>query len=193
VLEGEGLPGLAPGPHLLATAVAREAILDRLMAAVRPAACDQDRNDGLARAVAQRLSFDYEQFASMRMLTLLAPHEVIQLAADGVDFQLHTHRHRSPDDAALLTREIRENRERVERMTGRPATHFCWPSGVYWRTQLATLAAESVVTATTCEPGFARADSEPLLLPRFVDTSFVSDNAFASWLEGTAALGARRP
>ncbi len=191
-LDGDGLPGLGAAKYPLRDQAARDAILETMLAATRAAKFDRFANDGLARSVAERLGISYDRLVSMRMLTLLSPDEVTRLAGEGVDFQLHTHRHRSPDDAALLAREIRDNRERVERMTGRAANHFCWPSGVYFQRQLGTLQLEGVKTATTCEPGLASADSHPLLLPRFVDTSGVSDNVFASWLNGTAALIARR-
>lgn len=191
-LDGNGLPGLKAERYRLDSPAARASIIETLLTASRAAGYDRLANDGLARSIAGRLGFDYDRLAAMRMLTLLAPHEVTELSRQGVDFQLHTHRHRSPDDAALLTREIRDNRERIERMTGRAAVHFCWPSGVYWRRQLKTLEAEGVATATTCEPGMAHADVHPLLLPRFVDTNHVSENTFASWLNGTAALVSRR-
>jgi peptidoglycan/xylan/chitin deacetylase (PgdA/CDA1 family) len=191
-LDGDGLPGLKPVAYPLAEPAARDAIVETLVAASRASNFDRFGNDGVARAVAERLDVDYDRLAAQRMLTLLAPHEVSSLAGQGVDFQLHTHRHRSPDDAALLAREIRDNRQRIERMTGRPAAHFCYPSGVYFRRQLGTLRAEGVVSATTCDPGLAHAGSEMLLLPRFVDTDHVSDNNFSSWITGTAALMSRR-
>jgi peptidoglycan/xylan/chitin deacetylase (PgdA/CDA1 family) len=186
-LEGRGLPGLEERTYSLAAAPDREAIVSRLMEAATRLGYSIPDKDELARQLAGRLSIDYDAFVARRMLTLLSPPEVTALAKASVDFQLHTHRHRSPNDPALLAREIQDNRERIEAMTGRPATHFCWPSGVYWREQLATLEAEGVETATTCDPGLATRTSPRLLLPRFVDTSFVDEMTFLSWVAGPAA------
>ena len=47
--------------------------------------------------------------------------------------------------------------------------------------------ATNVETATTCEPGLAKADYNPLLLPRNVDTMAQSEVMFESWLSGGAA------
>src|SRR5262249_59933469 len=74
-----------------------------------------------------------------------------------------------------------------EAMTGRRPTHFCWPSGVYWPEQVATLEAEGVETGTTCDPGLATPSSRRLLLPRFIDTSLVDELTFRSWVDGPAA------
>lgn len=59
------------------------------------------------------------------------PQEISEIAKDGVDVQLHTHRHRTPDDEALFQREIEDNRRRIESLTGRSPQRFCYPSGVY--------------------------------------------------------------
>ena len=52
------------------------------------------------------------------------------MARAGIDFQLHTHRHRTPLDRDRFVGEIRENRAVVEEMTGsNERVHFCYPSG----------------------------------------------------------------
>jgi hypothetical protein len=50
----------------------------------------------MASGVAQRLGIDYQELRAKRMLQLMNVDEVKELAAEGVDFQLHTHRHRAP-------------------------------------------------------------------------------------------------
>jgi len=49
-----------------------------------------------------------------------------------------------------------------------------------------------VVSATTCDPGLASRDDHTLLLPRFVDTSRVSEAEFVGWLGGVPARVSRR-
>jgi peptidoglycan/xylan/chitin deacetylase (PgdA/CDA1 family) len=117
--------------------------------------------------------------------------EIAELAEAGVDFQLHTHRHRTPLDEDLFRREIRDNRNYVESLTGRVMKHFCYPSGAYRPEFLTWLSAEKIISATTCDTGFATAQSNPLLLPRLVDTMARTDLEFESWVGGVASFLSR--
>lgn len=148
----------------------------------------------LAQRLAEVLGFDYPQFRACRLLQLMNPAEIAELAGQGIDFQLHTHRHRTPDDESLFRKEIRHNRQRLREMTGRDAVHFCYPSGMFQMKNLPWLAAEGVVSATTCQPYLASTANHALLLPRFVDTSAKSTLEFESWLSGVGSLMTlRRP
>jgi peptidoglycan/xylan/chitin deacetylase (PgdA/CDA1 family) len=147
----------------------------------------------LAEAVARRLGLDYDSLIAKRLLHLLNPREVADLAAKGVDFQLHTHRHYAPPDRALFLREINDNRERIRGMVGSEPTHFCYPCGYYEREWLAWLAEAGVTSATTGEPGLASPRTNRLLLPRLVDTAHLAPLEFEAWLGGVGALLPRRP
>jgi len=118
----------------------------------------------------------------------MTPQEISELSANGISFELHTHRHRVPRDQTLFEREIRDNRERLEAITKARTQHFCYPGGDYDRQFLPWLAGEGVVSATTCDPGLSSARAEPLLLPRFVDTTGQTALEFESWLTGVGAL-----
>jgi peptidoglycan/xylan/chitin deacetylase (PgdA/CDA1 family) len=142
----------------------------------------------LAAKLADVLGEDHAALRARRVLTLMTREEAAALAADGVDVQLHTHRHRTPDDRALFLREIADNRSRVDAIRGAPATHFCYPSGIYKPSFLPWLRESGVRTATTCDPGLAGAGTEPLLLPRLVDTSFLSPLDVEGWLTGMSAF-----
>ena len=138
----------------------------------------------IAARLAERLSIDYQELVEKRILQIMNAEEVKELAAAGVDFQLHSHRHRSPLKKELFRKEIRDNREHLARIIPGVRTHYCYPSGAY-RTEFGQwLAGEGVISATTCDAGFATADGNPLLLPRFVDTSGRSDLEFESWVGG---------
>ena len=192
VLDGRGIPGLGDAAYRLNDEKERDRIVSGVNSALARLQYTKTAKDELVRSIAERLDVAFDDLLARRVLTLLNPSEVASLAGQGVDFQLHTHRHRSPNDGPLLVREIRDNRERIEAMTGRPAIHFCWPSGVYWREQLDTLSAEGVTTATTCDPALATRATHPLLLPRFVDTSMIDETTFTSWLNGPAAWMSHR-
>jgi peptidoglycan/xylan/chitin deacetylase (PgdA/CDA1 family) len=141
------------------------------------------QND-IAAHLADRLKIDYERLLSKRILQLMNAQEVRELADAGVDFQLHTHRHRTPVDETLFRREIRDNRERIAAAVSGERKHFCYPSGAYRPEFLRWLAAENIVSATTCDTGLATPESNPLLLPRYVDTTGRTDLEFESWVNG---------
>lgn len=137
-----------------------------------------EQKDQIACRLAERLGIDYQGLRRKRILHLMNADEVRQLAREGVDFQLHTHRHRVPRNEELFLKEIRENRSRVVNVTGRSARHFCYPSGAYRPEFLAWLAQEGLISATTCDTGIAHYDNNPLLLNRLVDTSGRSELEF---------------
>ena len=139
------------------------------------------------------MGIDYAQLVGKRVLQLLRPQEIAELAKEGVDFQLHTHRHRTPLSEVPFRQEIRDNRYSLHSMlSGKTIRHFCYPSGVYEPEFLPWLQAEDVISATTCDPGLASRSSNPLLLPRFIDTTHVTRLEFEGWLSGAASLLPRR-
>lgn len=146
----------------------------------------------LARRLAEILGIDYSAFAAKRMLQLMNAQEVAEIARDGADIQLHSHRHCTPENEVLFRREITENRDRIRALTGTQASHFCYPSGVYRPEFPGWLEKESVVSATTCDAGLVDRSDNPFLLPRFVDTSGRSQIEFESWLSGVGHLVAVR-
>jgi peptidoglycan/xylan/chitin deacetylase (PgdA/CDA1 family) len=147
----------------------------------------RQKDDLLAR-VAYAAGIEYESICRTRLLHLMSPAEIRELAADGFDVQLHTHRHRVSRIRSLFEREIADNRQRIAEVTDRPARHFCYPCGVYrpeYRTWMQALGVES---ATTCNPGLAIRGSDPYLLPRLVDSTSLPDVTFRAWISGVANL-----
>ena len=137
---------------------------------------------------AASLGIDWGNIVRSRILHLMTPEEVADIARRGFDVQLHTHRHRTPRDRSVFYSEMDENRRILEELSGRPAIHFCYPSGDHDPIFLPWLRDLRVGTATTCEVGLARAAHDPLLLPRYVDTMAQSEVMFESWLSGAAGL-----
>jgi peptidoglycan/xylan/chitin deacetylase (PgdA/CDA1 family) len=171
----------------LSNAAARAEARGEILEFSRQQKLSAEEKDALARKLAGLVKVDYDELCENRILHLLTPDEAGQLAAEGVDIQLHTHRHRSPLDHQLFRREIEENRNIILAMTGATARHFCYPSGIYNQSFLPWLNELGVVSATTCDVGFASRSSQRLLLPRLVDTSLSAPVEFEGWLTGVSA------
>lgn len=150
--------------------------------------------DALLETIAARLGVDYAAICAQRILHLMSESEVAEVAKHGVSIQLHTHRHRSPRNVAAFTDEIEVNRKHIAALTGgRPeGWHFCYPNGRHEPEFGPWLRDLEVRSATTCEPGFASPASEPILLPRVVDSELVSEIEFEGWLSGVSAFLPRR-
>jgi peptidoglycan/xylan/chitin deacetylase (PgdA/CDA1 family) len=177
--------GLKP-PLDLRSEQARNGIVQTLMENCARDGLDARQKNEVAARLAHLLGLDYADILSKRILHLMNSQEIAQLAREGVDFQLHTHRHCTPDDKFLFQKELRDNRESLERSAPAQRTHFCYPSGVYSRDFLPWLTEEKVISATTCDVGLAATHSHPLLLPRVVETSSRTALDFEAWLTGVA-------
>jgi len=160
--------------------------------AVEQQALDRAEKTAFARRIAELLSVPFEVLIAKRLFHLLRPDDVRRLAQRGVDFQLHTHRHRSPLDRDLYLREMRDNRTHLEALVGYAPTHLSYPSGV-WRSEfLPWLREAEIASATTAEPGLAEPDDNPLLLPRVMDSEHLTAIEFEGWLTGLMSWLVRR-
>ncbi len=151
------------------------------------------QKDDLAAQFAQAIGFDYAAFCRQRLFQLMTPSEVTEMARAGIDFQLHTHRHRTPLDRETFVGEIRENRKFVEEITGmQDRIHFCYPSGALRPEFLSWLREAGVQSATTCVNGLATRGGDQLMLPRLLDQYGLTEDEFASWVSGLAAFIPKR-
>ena len=89
------------------------------------------QKDEVAAELAALLGEDYCGLKARRLMHLMNPAEVGEVARAGIDIQLHTHRHRLPDDRAPFEREMQDSRRCIIDLTGKAPNHFCYPSGVY--------------------------------------------------------------
>ena len=176
----------------LSSTAARQAAFREIETFVQAQKLSAEDKTALAKVLARQLNLDYDALIEKRIMHLLKPEEVTRLAADGADIQLHTHRHRTPLDRELFLREIEDNRQSIQAMTSLRPSHFCYPSGVYDQRFLPWLQEAGIVSATTCETGFASRSSNQFLLPRFLDSASLSSIEFESWLTGVSAALPRR-
>jgi peptidoglycan/xylan/chitin deacetylase (PgdA/CDA1 family) len=149
-----------------------------------------EEKDDLLAKLSVELKINYAEFCQKRILQVMNADEAEQVAAAGIDIQLHTHRHRVPLDEKLFRREIVDNRQIINGLTGRKnqaeTVHFCYPSGEHHEKFFPWMKSENIVSATTCETALADKTTDPLLLPRLVDTCPLSDIEFEGWLSGVS-------
>jgi len=144
----------------------------------------------LLYALAQGLGIDpVELFERRRVMTLLTLAEIQRSASQGVNIQLHTHRHRFPlDDDAALRKELSDNRSILKAYGFNNLVHLCYPSGVYAGRVLPLLRAVDIETATTSEAGINFSETDPLLLTRFLDSTSIAEVEFAAEMFGVGEI-----
>jgi peptidoglycan/xylan/chitin deacetylase (PgdA/CDA1 family) len=190
IADGEGV-GL-PKSLDLRTESSRSAVVQDLIQISEREHRTGLEKDEIAAQLARVLKIDYDHLRAKRILQLMNQRELQEISRNGVEVQLHTHRHRTPEDEVLFRKEIRENRSTIQRATAMEPVHFCYPSGVYHPAFLPWLRKENVVSATTCDAGLARRRSKRLLLPRFIDHQNRTQLEFESWITGVGDLLAVR-
>jgi peptidoglycan/xylan/chitin deacetylase (PgdA/CDA1 family) len=171
-------------PLDLRTEVGRHQVVRALLDLAGREKMTGQQKDELAARLARFLGIDYQALVVKRILRVMNARELQEVARNGVDVQLHTHRHRTPEDETLFRREIRDNRARIQALVSSTPIHFCYPSGVYRPEFLPWLVKEQVVSATTCDTGLVSRVSGSLLIPRFVDNQCRTPLDFESWISG---------
>jgi peptidoglycan/xylan/chitin deacetylase (PgdA/CDA1 family) len=180
------LPEIGIGGMLIENTPFRQ--MGQVVAAAQGRGLNGEGKHQLLRVMAGRLGVNFEDLLSRRILHLMKPEEVAELASEGVDFELHCHHHRVYRSRELFRNEILENQRALERFGARKPEHFCYPGG-FWLPEFKPWLEElGILSATTCEPGMAASISDPYQLPRFLDVPSVEASEFSAWLSGFASL-----
>ena len=138
--------------------------------------------------IAELLEVDLSQIINNRSFEYLTQNEIRTMAKEGVDFQLHTHSHFFPEEDTIAMNEIKENRDYIERVTGKKATHFCYPSGRIKNGHFSVLKRQKIYSAVTCRPGLNGKDTPKYLLNRFLDSEAIPWIIFQAELSGFMPL-----
>ena len=139
----------------------------------------------LLREFCDSVGVSWRVLEADRVISFVSANEAREMAANGIDIQLHTHRHRFPDnefDAARV--EIEDNRRFLGGLGKSALRHFCYPSGIYSPACVAFLRKLDIESATTTNPGFNRKGASLLELKRFLDSESVSSLEFEAELSG---------
>jgi peptidoglycan/xylan/chitin deacetylase (PgdA/CDA1 family) len=150
------------------------------------------QKDELQAELAAHLGIDFDELLREKFLHQMTPEEVKEVAAGGIDVQLHTHRHRVSKQQDRFDREIEDNRAQIQSMIGTKATHFCYPGGNFLPEFEGWLSALGVASATTCVPEMCTAKSNRYFLPRLLDTANIQPEEFDAWLNGLGDLLPKR-
>lgn len=176
----------------LASGSSRAKITLRMLEVSREMSAED--KDEFLQKLAQHLDVDFQLILNKRLIRVMRPEEITLLCRSGVNMQLHTHRHRSPRSREPFLREILDNRNFLCPLGPSSMRHFCYPNGDYDVRSVPWLRECGIESAVTCDVGFATRATERLLLPRLVDTSYLSGIEFEGWLSGISEfLPRRRP
>jgi peptidoglycan/xylan/chitin deacetylase (PgdA/CDA1 family) len=192
IVDGAGLTE-TEAPLDLRSEISRLAAARGVRRAAKHHRLDALQKDAIAAEIARRVGVDYQALLDARLLQLMRPEEARALSPELIDIQLHTHRHRTPRERREFSAEIVDNRGRLASLTAseRVRGHFCYPSGDYDTMFLPWLRELGVVSATTVDPGLASTRTDPLLLPRLMDSCSNSPVVFEAWASGVANWFAR--
>ena len=146
--------------------------------------CSEEQRITLLADLGKLLEVDYAEIDRKRLFHLMTPSQIQEMVQNGVDIQLHTHRHHLPVDKEQLHREIADNREVLEPLVGKPLHHFCYPSGIWAEEHFSFLEAEDIRSATTCDPGLNDEETPLLALNRFLDGENISQIDFEAEMSG---------
>jgi len=145
---------------------------------------DEPKRREFAERLAKALDVDFQEIVDKRYVGLMTSNEIRDASTQGIDIQLHTHRHRFPVDETNAKKEILENRAVLEPLAGKALQHLCYPSGFWSERHWPWLEQLNIKTATTCDVGLNDAQTHLLALKRIFDASTVSELEFEAELNG---------
>lgn len=150
--------------------------------------CNEVQRLDILRELGKCLGVEYHNIEQCRLLSLINPEELQKMVKNGIDIQLHTHRHRLPLDACVVSQEIADNRATLEPLVKNSLQHLCYPSGVWSEKHWPWLEAAGILSATTCDPGLNYGNTPRLALHRFLDGEDISQIEFESEMFGYSEL-----
>lgn len=146
-----------------------------------------DRNQ-IIETLAKILDLDMTSLKKSQLFNIMVPRTLSALVEDGVDLQLHTHRHNWPIEKNAAQEELESNSKYLMEVRPDRPMHFCYPSGFYTKGQFDYLQGCGIKTAATCKPGFNTGTDNPYELKRFLDGENISQVEFEAEMSGFLEL-----
>lgn len=136
-------------------------------------------------SLGESLGISFSEIERSHMMELMRPWQIRELSEQGVSVQLHTHRHRFPDDNdEVARRELAENGAALDALDSGEKIHFCYPSGVWSTNHWKILSDFGIESATTCHSGINTRKTPKYALSRFLDGEDVHQLEFEAALSG---------
>lgn len=148
---------------------------------------NRERYELLIR-LSEILKVDFSLVVDSKRFHLLTAGEIKAMDATGVDFQLHTHRHRWPLEENKAIDEIEVNRFFLLPLVTNELKHFCYPSGFWKPKQFGFLKKCKIKSAVTCESGFNYPKTNLFRLNRFLDGENILQVEFEAEMSGFLEL-----
>jgi peptidoglycan/xylan/chitin deacetylase (PgdA/CDA1 family) len=148
----------------------------------------EDERVALTQRLADLLAVDIEPAIRDRVFHIMNAGQISSLPASGLDVQIHTHRHRFPEEEAQARAEIVDNVSVLKPLVTNPLRHFCYPSGFWSKVHWPVLSACGMKSATTCIAGLNYPETPPLALRRWLDAEDTSAIEFDAELAGFSEL-----
>jgi peptidoglycan/xylan/chitin deacetylase (PgdA/CDA1 family) len=145
---------------------------------------DPDNKNHVWSCILDQLGVTSSDITNNINLKLLKHEQAVQMASDGVDFQLHTHCHTLYEDIDKLTHDININHDIISNITSTKPSHLCYPSGMYSKQMLPALSTIGIESAATCIPGLNDESTSVLLLKRYIDSEQVSQIEYEAMISG---------
>jgi peptidoglycan/xylan/chitin deacetylase (PgdA/CDA1 family) len=138
----------------------------------------EDQRTQMISTLKQRLAVNLPTEFESKFMMMASDQQLQEAPKSGVEVELHTHRHRLPEDQEGCLGEIKENRDALTSILAKEFHHFCYPSGIWSSKHLPLLRKSDLKSATTLEIGLNSAQTDPLLLKRFTDSQLKAQIEF---------------
>ena len=170
----------------------RENMEKHVEAAVRACAAlppEAGAREIFLRRLAHALRVDIEPLIQNRIWDHLSADEIRELANEGFDMQVHSHLHIPvTEQPESVYNDTRMSRALIESASGRKATDYCYPSGLWSRSSWEALEESGMRTAVTTKLGPNFALTPAMALRRYVDDETISQLEFEAMVSGVPWL-----
>ncbi|QGJ70719.1 Hypothetical protein PBC10988_24170 [Planctomycetales bacterium 10988] len=154
----------------LTTKTSKKQFLRKTLDHVESLPWEGDSKLQFCQELAKVLKVDGDELLEKRFWHSMNREEAKELAEQGFLLQVHTHRHRNVvDHAEEVEEEAKTCRELLEAATGKPARHFCYPTGKWQQSAWTDLRRAGMQTAVTTMLGPNFPQTSPLCWRRQLD------------------------